>query len=89
MENSEPNKVISRLYKRLQKLSVDSNGMAEKYDYKEENKIGIELNKIHSVVGAVAVMSKNSLLKMVVMNAKLKSIPLHHFHWPFADALNK
>lgn len=87
MERNEPNKVIADLYKRYNKLSEESGGMVDKYDYKAEGIIRDELKAIFSCVGAVEVMSKKALTQLVVLNGRLRAIPFHQFHFPFADAL--
>jgi len=89
MQNNKPNLIINDLYKRYLKLSADCGGDASKYDYEAERVIKDELRKIHSVVGAVEVMSKNALLKLVLLNGRLRAIPFHQFHFPFAKALNQ
>jgi len=88
MNNNEPNKIVNNLFKRYIQLSVQCNGDASKYDYKAEKQICIELREIHNVVGAVEVMSKKSLMQLVYLNGRLRAIPFHRFHFPFADALN-
>jgi len=89
MQNNKPNLIINDLYKRFLKLSKDSGGDYMKYDYDAELKIKEEVRKIHSVVGAVEVMSKNAILKLVLLNGRLRAIPFHQFHFPFAKALNQ
>lgn len=83
MNKNEPNKVVNSLYKRLQGLRA-----AEQYDWQAHEVIKEELRKIHSVVGAVEVMSKRALMQLVLLNGQLRAIPFHQFHFPFDDALN-
>ena len=88
MNNNEPNKIVNNLYKRFVKLSADCKGIAANYDYKAEDEIRAELRKIHSVVGAVEVMSKRAIMQLVYLNGRLRAVPFHQFHFPFSDALN-
>lgn len=88
MNNNEPNKIVNSLYKRYLKLSADCNGDGNKYDYKALDEIKAELRRIHSVVGAVEVMSKKALMQLVLLNGRTRAIPFHQFHFPFADALD-
>jgi len=88
MENKEPNKIVNNLYKSFLKLSTDCKGIAANYDYKAEETIKTELRKIHSVVGAVEVMSKKAIMQLVYLNGRLRAIPFHQFHFPFKDALD-
>lgn len=87
MENNQPNKIMNNLYKRFAKLSTDCNGIAANYDYKSQEVIKDELKKIFNVVGAVEVMSKKALMQLIVLNGRLRAIPFHQFHFPFADSL--
>jgi len=87
MENKTPNKLMNDLYKRFEQLSKDSGGMADKYDYKAEQKIAAELQQIFEVVGAVEVMSKKAIFQLVILNGRLRAIPFHQFHFPFRDTI--
>lgn len=87
MNNNEPNKIINNLFKRYLKLSEDCSGDASKYDYEAENQIRRELLDIFNTVGSVEVMSKTSIFKLVFLNGRLRAIPFHIFHHPFADVL--
>ena len=82
MENNEPNKIINSIFKSYQKLNEVK--FAVDYDYKKEQVLKQDLLKIFLVVGAVEVMSKNSLLKLIYLNGKLRAIPFHTFHFPVA-----
>lgn len=77
MNNNEPNKIVSRLYKQFKKLNEVTD--AEKYDYVAKEKLIIELKAITIVVGAVSVMSKNSILKLSAMQSSFRFMQLHSF----------
>lgn len=87
MNNNEPNKIITALFKRLNKLNKDSGGFADNYDYKAEEQIKKELTDITQVVGAIEVMSKNNILKLITMQSKLRFMPEHRFYMAFSRAV--
>lgn len=87
MENNHPSKIINNLYKRFNQLHIDSNGNANIYDYKKEDQIKKELREVFEIVGAVEVMSKSAIFKLVVLNGRLRAVPFHQFHYPFSKTL--
>lgn len=92
MENQEPNKIVSKLWKRNEQLTARNINILTtpesevKQFYKEQEQLKEELAKITNVVGAVEVMSKMSLIKLVALQSKLRFMPHHTFYIQFAKA---
>ena len=86
MTNKEINLMVSRLWKALKKLSLDSNGDASKYDFEAEERLKKQLQHLCSVVGGIEVMSKNSLLKLVSMQSTHRFMENHTFMVLFSKA---
>jgi|GEM_PF-5907956 len=86
MKNNEPNKIIKAINKDLKKLQKDSGGMADKYDYEAEKLIRERLIALIQVVGAIEVMSKNSLILLVALQGRLRVMPEHRFYVAFSRA---
>lgn len=84
MKNNEPNKIVTALFKDYLKLRLVRD--ADKYDYKGEELLKIELAKITRVVGAIEVMSKANILKLVKMQSSLRFMADHSFYIQFARA---
>ncbi len=84
MNNNEPNKIVAALFKRFLKLKEVK--MAVDYDYKSEAILKTELNDITREVGAVEVMSKNNILKLIRMQGSLRFMADHSFYIQFAKA---
>ncbi len=87
MNNNEPNKIIKSIIKKLDKLTKDSDGgNADKYDWKLHDAIKDEFISIVMCVGAIEVMSKNTIIQMVALQGKLRAIPEHRFYIQFSKA---
>lgn len=92
MKNSEPNKIVSKLWKRNEKLTARNiNTLTTpehevKQFFKEQEELKKDLEAITNVVGAVEVMSKMSLIKLVALQSKLRFMPHHTFYIQFAKA---
>jgi hypothetical protein len=84
MTKNQPNKIVSALFKEYRLLKTVKD--ADKYDYKKEELLKIELAKITMVVGAIEVMSKASILKLVKMQSSLRFMAHHSFYIQFAKA---
>lgn len=84
MGNSEPNKIVNKLFNEFLKLRSIKD--ANLYDYKKEETLKGELANITRVVGAISVMSKNSILKLVKMQSSLRFMSDHSFYIQFARA---
>lgn len=81
MEKNEPNKIVTALYKKHKNLlSTSYETTEEKNKYWEEvEKLKTDLSKITCVVGAIEVMSKNSLLKLIAMQSSLRFLEPFRF----------
>lgn len=86
MNNNEPNKIVNQLFKEFNKLHTESNGDADKYDWEAQAALKEKLCAITGVVGAVEVMSKGCILKLVKMQCSLRFMQEHKFYRSFADA---
>ena len=84
MNNNEPNKIISALFKEYLRLRLVKD--ADKYDYKAEDILKGKLCDITRVVGAIEVMSKANILKLVKMQSSLRFMAHHSFYIQFAKA---
>lgn len=84
MNNNEPNKIVSSLFKQFLKLREVKD--ADKYDYKTESTLKDKLAGIVYVVGAISVMSKSSILKLLKMQSSLRFMQHHTFYIYFAKA---
>lgn len=84
MDNNEPNKIVSKLYKEFTALRVETD--AAKYDWKKEAELKIELSKITRVIGAIEVMNKANILRLIKMQSSLRFMPEHSFYIQFAKA---
>ena len=84
MTHKEPNQIVSALFKKYKTLDQEKD--AAKYDWKAQEKLKEELAKITKVVGAVEVMSKLNILKLIRMQCSLRFLQEHKFYRPFADA---
>jgi len=70
MNNNEPNKIVSALFKRwlkLHEVKVSAN-----FDYPAQEQLKKELCNITTAVGAIEVMSKNSILKLLKMGSSTR-----------------
>lgn len=83
MNNSEPNKIVSRLYK--EHLAIDKLPLGDDYNGRKNNLIEALL-KISLVVGAIEVMNKKSLIKLVTMQSKYRFMKHHSFYLLFVKA---
>lgn len=85
MNNDQPTKIVSKLYKRFLELRkvTDPN----LHDYKAEEVLKTELAAITRVVGAIEVMSKNSIVKLVAMQSSLRFMEHHSFYIEFSKAV--
>lgn len=77
MNNNEPNKIVSSLFKEFLKMRAKTE--MNDFDYKRQLEINAELAKITTVTGAIEVMSKNSLLKLLKMQSSWRFMALHTF----------
>lgn len=84
MKITEPNKIVSRLYKQFTALRTVSD--ATNYDYEKEAELKKQLADITNVVGAIEVMSKNSLIKLCAMQSSWRFMALHSFLIQFSKA---
>lgn len=84
MNNNEPNKIVSSLFKQYLELSKVTD--ADKHDYKAEEILKTKLANITRVRGAIEVMSKNNILKLVKMQSSLRFMAHHSFYIEFARA---
>ena len=75
MENNQPTKIVSKLYKRFETLRQTS---PANY-YEEIEKINKELRNITTITGAIEVMSKDSIIKLCAMESSLRFMALHTF----------
>ena len=85
MNNDQPTKVVSAIYKRFIELQKDMD--AAKYDYEAEAQIKKELFDITTITGAIEVMSKNSIIKLCAMESSLRFMPLHSFLIKFSQTV--
>lgn len=84
MTYKQPNQIVSALFKQFNEL--DKVKDADKYDWKAQIKLKEELIQITKVVGAVEVMSKLNILRLIKMQCSLRFMQEHKFYRPFADA---
>jgi hypothetical protein len=82
MNNNEPNKIVSRLFKTYLALIKNTGG---EY-YSKIQGVKKELVDITTCVGAIEVMSKASILKLVKMQSSLRFMDHHSFYIHFAKA---
>lgn len=85
MNNNEPTKIVNRLYKKFVELRQDTS--SDKYNYENESQLKKELYNITTVVGAIEVMSKNSIIKLCAMESSLRFMPLHSFLIKFSQTV--
>lgn len=78
MRDNEPNKTVSALWKRFKKNNEDTDWTQAHYLKQEE--LCKECEKITLCVGAVSVMSKNSILKLIAMQSRLRFMAHHTFY---------
>ena len=74
MNNNEPNKIVNRIFKEFIVMRSKPN-----LDYKRQEVLNQQLRDITMVVGAIEVMSKNSLLKLLKMQSSWRFMALHTF----------
>jgi len=89
MKKNEPNKIVNALYKRF---LAHYNQDASDTNYTAGNQISKELADITRVVGAIEVMSKNNIIKLVRMQSAMRFMPHHSFYIEFSracDSINK
>lgn len=84
MTYKQPNQIVSALFKKF--IELDKVKDADKYDWKAQVKLKEELIQITKVVGAVEVMSKLNILRLIKMQCSLRFMEEHKFYRPFADA---
>ena len=82
MENNQPTKIVSNLYKRFKVLQQSGVLCC-----KEREDICKELEAITKVVGAIEVMSKSSIIKLCAMESSLRFMPPFVFLIKFSDAV--
>lgn len=70
MNNNEPNKIVSALYKEFNNLRKVKD--INLHDYKREEELKTQLAAITRVVGAIEVMSKGNILKLCRMASCLR-----------------
>lgn len=85
MNNDQPTKIVSKLYKRFLELRKVTDGSL--YDWKAEEQLKKELADITNVIGAIEVMSKNSIIKLVAMESSLRFMDLFKFCGKFSDTV--
>lgn len=81
MDNKQPNKIITALYKKFKALRLNDdlyNKDANEY-YKIQSALKNDLLNIARVPGAIEVMSKNNILKLVAMQSSWRFMEFHTF----------
>jgi len=84
MKSNEPNKIVSTLFKEY--LSLKKITDINKQYYHIEDNLKRKLYAITMVVGAIEVMSKSNILKLVKMQSSLRFMADHSFYIQFARA---
>ena len=84
MENNTPSKTVSKLYKRFKDLDIKS---SSDIHWVERAKICKELEAITKVVGAIEVMSKNSIIKLCAMESSLRFMEPFRFLMEFSKTV--
>lgn len=74
MNNNEPNKIVTHIFKEFIAMRSKPD-----LDYKRQEVLNQQLRDITMVVGAIEVMSKNSLLKLLKMQSSWRFMALHTF----------
>jgi len=74
MNNNEPNKIVNRIFKEFIVMRSKPN-----LDYKRQEELNQQLRDITTVTGAIEVMSKNSILKLLKMESSWRFMALHSF----------
>ena len=85
MENREPNQIVSKLNKEFKRI-YDSEVQATEQSYKDIEVLKNKLQDITRCVGAIEVMSKNSILKLIKMQSSVRFMNEHTFYIQFAKA---
>lgn len=85
MNNDQPTKVISKLYKRflaLQQCEADN-----KQYWKDIEQLNKELREICEVIRAIEVMSKNAIIKLCAMESSLRFMQPFRFLALFSETV--
>lgn len=78
-----PNQIIAKYIKEFKQLNIDSGGMANKYDYKQEDILKNRLLSELKYTGFCEVLSKGAIIQLIALQRRLRMLPEHRFYMLF------